>query len=138
MLHLTTAAQTYFNLGISTATRKAYTANIRWFTTFCSQTKQQAVPASKETLLLFATYLAQQGLSYSIIQVYLSAVRYAHIAAGKYSKTIIQTTPLNQPGFKKDLQITSYHPTTYRKTAHYFSNYETPAHSSDQAHWELK
>ena len=93
MLHLTTAAQTYFNLGISNATRKAYTASIRWFTTFCSQTKQQAVPASEETLLLFATYLAQQGLSYSTIQVYLSGVRYAHIAAGEYSKTIIQTTP---------------------------------------------
>ena len=84
---------TYFNLGISNATRKAYTASIRWFTTFCSQTKQPAVPASEETLLLFATYLAQQGLSCSTIQVYLSGVRYAHIAAGEYSKTIIQTTP---------------------------------------------
>ena len=56
MLHLTTAAKTYFNLGISNATRKAYTASIRWLTTFSSQTKQPAVPASK---LLFATYHAQ-------------------------------------------------------------------------------
>ena len=92
-LHLATAAQTHFDLGVSPATKKAYMASIRWYTTFCSQTNQQAVPASEETLLLFATYLAQQGLSYSTIQVYLSGVRYSHIATGEYSKAVIQTTP---------------------------------------------
>jgi len=68
MLHLTAAARTYFNLGISAATKRAYTTSLRKYTTFCSQTKQQAIPASEEMLLLFATHLAQQGLSHSTIQ----------------------------------------------------------------------
>lgn len=109
MLHLTAAARTYFNLGISAATRRAYTASLQKYITFCYQTRQQAVPATEETLLLFATHLAQQGLSHSTIQVYLSAVRYFHIAAGEYSTSTTQTTPrMNQllKGIRKSQAMT--------------------------------
>ena len=77
---LSTAAQVYFNLGISAATRKAYAAGLHKYITFCKEINQQPIPFCEEdTLLLFATHLAQQKLSYSTIQVYLSAVRYSHI-----------------------------------------------------------
>jgi len=42
-----------------------------------------AVPVSEDTLLFFATYLAQQHLSNATIQVYLSVVKYNQIIAGK-------------------------------------------------------
>jgi len=51
--------------------------------TFCAEIYQQPVPVSKDTLLFFVTYLAQQNLSYATIQVYLLAVKYIQIIVGK-------------------------------------------------------
>ena len=77
---LSAAAQAYFNLGISAATRKAYAVGLRKYITFCKEINQQPIPFCEEdTLLLFAIHLAQQKLSYATIQMYLSAVRYSHI-----------------------------------------------------------
>ena len=87
------SAQQYFNQGISAATRKAYTTGLKKYSTFCSQTKLQPVPATEDTLILFVTHLAQQNLSYGTIQVYLSAVRYYHIANQEYSISTTSTTP---------------------------------------------
>ena len=47
------------------------TTSLQKYTTFCSQTKQQALPVSEETWLLFATHFVQQGFSHSTMQVYL-------------------------------------------------------------------
>ena len=77
--HLRASAQQYFNQGISAATRNAYTTGLKKYSTFCSQTKLQPVPATEDTLVLFITHVAQQNLSYGTIQVYLLAVRYNHI-----------------------------------------------------------
>ena len=93
MKHLRATAQQYFNLGISAATRKAYTTGLQKYSTFCSQTKLHPVPATEDTLLLFITHLAQQKLSYSTIQVYLSAVRYYHMANQEYSISATSMTP---------------------------------------------
>jgi len=68
------AAKTYFGLGISASTKKAYLAGHRQYTTFCSVL---LTPLSEDTLMLFATHLVQQDLSSATIQVYLSAVRYS-------------------------------------------------------------
>ena len=64
---LSAAAQAYFNLGISAATRKAYTAGLRKYITFCMKINQPPIPAYENTLLLFVTHLAQQKLSYATI-----------------------------------------------------------------------
>jgi len=48
---------TYFHLGISPSTRKAYKAGWKSYTAFCTQAKRQAIPASEHTLLLFVTHL---------------------------------------------------------------------------------
>ena len=91
--YLRATAQQYFNLGISAATRKPYTNGLQKYSTFCSQTKLQPVPATENTLLLFITHLTQQKLSYATIQVYLSAVRYYHIANQEYSISTTSMTP---------------------------------------------
>ena len=76
---LSAAVQAHFNLGISTATRKSYTTGLCKYNTFCREINQPPIPVCEDTLLLFVTNLAQQDLSYVMIQVYLSAVRYSHI-----------------------------------------------------------
>ena len=90
---MSATAQVYFNLGISTATRKAYTAGLCKYNTFCREINQSLIPVREDTLLLFVTYLAQQNLSYAMIQVYLSAVRYCHITASE--STTLRTPRLN-------------------------------------------
>ena len=86
-------AEAYFHQGVSPATKKAYRTGLRKFNSFCTQARRKAIPASENTLLLFSTYLASQNLSSSTIQVYLSAVRNAHVAKGQYNQFKSQLTP---------------------------------------------
>jgi len=67
-------------LGISKSTRNAYRTGLH---NFCAEINQWPVPVTEDSLLFFATYLAQQHLSYAIIQVYLSAVKHNQTTAGK-------------------------------------------------------
>ena len=92
-LIMSAAAQAYFNLGISTATRKAYTAGLWKYNTFCRKINQLPIPVCEDTLLLFVTNLAQQDLPYATIQVYLSAVRYIHTTTSE--STTLKTPRLN-------------------------------------------
>ena len=71
---LSAAARAYFNLGISSATKKAYTAGLQKYNTFCKEFHLQPIPAQEDTLQLFVTHLTQQRLSYETIKVYLAAV----------------------------------------------------------------
>ena len=61
-LHLTVAASKYFNIGIKAATRRA-TKSLWDYTTSCSQTKQQANPASKTLLPCPHTLLNKDSLT---------------------------------------------------------------------------
>ena len=83
----------YFNLGISTSIRKAYTVGLRKYNTFCRGINHPPIPVCEDTMLLFVTNLAQQDLSYATIQVYLSVVRYCHITTSE--STILRTPRLN-------------------------------------------
>lgn len=60
---------------------------------FCNLASRSCLPTSEDTLLLFVSYLAQQGLSHTSIKVYLSAVRLLHISAGLHDQFTQQTTP---------------------------------------------
>ena len=70
----------------------AYTAGLKYIA-FCSEINRQHMPVCKDTLMLFVTYLAQQNLSYTTIQVYLSAVRYSGITTAR--STTLRTPRLN-------------------------------------------
>ena len=103
--HLNAAAQTYYNLP---AMAMAYTAGMRKYISFCSETSLQLTPASEDTLMLFTTYLAEQNLSYPTIRVYLSAVRYN-------CTTTRESLPLKTPRLNYILKgICKSHAMTYQ------------------------
>ena len=69
------------------------------------------IPASEATLILFASYLATQNISYTTIKVYLSAVRHMHVSMGLHNFFNAQLTPrlqLTLKGIQKSQ--TSTHP----------------------------
>ena len=96
LCQLIAAAQFYFDQGISAATKKAYKTGWNKYLVFCDQCKQQAIPASEDTLVLFVTHLANQQLSHATIQVYISVVHYLHIVNKEYHTFTACVTP--RPG----------------------------------------
>ena len=100
-------AEAYFYQGVSPTTRKAYRTGLPKFNSFCTQARRKAIPTSENTLLLFITYLASQNLSSSTIQVYLSAIRNAHVAKGQYNQFKSQLT-LRLYQVIKGIQKTQY------------------------------
>ena len=58
----------------------------RRYLSFCSHASRVALPSSEETLLLFTSYLAKEGLAHTMIKVYLSAVCNLHVEAGLHQK----------------------------------------------------
>lgn len=75
------------------------------YMSFCKAISCTAIPASEGTLLTFVSHLAQEGLAYSSIKVYLSAVRNLHAASGLHVTFEAQLTPrLEQvlSGIKKE------------------------------------
>ena len=52
-----------------------------------------ALPISEETLMLFASYLAQQGLAHTTIKVYLFTVCNLHVSFGLHQEFTQQLTP---------------------------------------------
>ena len=51
------------------------------------------LPTSEETLMLFASYLAQQGLAHTTIKVYLFTIRNLHMSSGLHQGFTQQLTP---------------------------------------------
>ena len=54
----------------------------RHYLLFCQQVALSACPASEHQLMVFATYLAVQGLTWQTIKVYLAAVHHLHLTLG--------------------------------------------------------
>jgi len=81
-------------------------AGLRQYTTFCNYASVPFTPLSEDTLMLFATYLAQQDLSYATIQVYLSAVMYGCTTAGDPIPAITPRLRYILKGIRKSCAIT--------------------------------
>lgn len=67
--------------------------------------KRTPVPTTEDNLLIFVSYLAQEGLTHQTIKVYLSAVRNLHVTAGLHNEFAQQLTPRLEmvlKGIKKD------------------------------------
>jgi hypothetical protein len=64
-------------------TQKTYSFAQTRFINFCELFNQPIMPVSEDTLLMYISYLFEQGLSGSSIRVYLSAVRSLHIFSGR-------------------------------------------------------
>ena len=92
LCQLISAAQLYFDQGISAATKLAYKTGWKKYLV-CDQCKQQAIPAFEDTLVLFVTRLVNQKLSHATIQVYIPAVCYLHIINKEYHTFTACVTP---------------------------------------------
>jgi len=91
--HLQTQAEHYLTLGLSPSTRKTYLAGWRKFSTFCAETQLTPIPATKETLLLFAPPMAASRISHGSIKVCLSVIRHMHVLSGLHNDFSHQFTP---------------------------------------------
>ena len=111
--YLQTALQGYYQKGLAKSTQKSYQAGQKRYLTFCNELERSAVPTTEETMLLFVTHLAQQGLTHATIKVYLSAVRNLHVKAGLHIEFAAQLTPRLEMvlrGIKKDKSLTAPRP----------------------------
>ena len=81
MPELQDAMKNYYSLGLSQATQQCYRAGLKQYTAFCLQAHLPAIPASKHSLLLFATHLALKKVT---IKVYMAAVRSVHVNTGNH------------------------------------------------------
>jgi len=77
------AVQFYFTKGLAQSTLRTYRSGKDRYLKFCSQAVLNPLPVSEQVLCSFVSHLAQQGLKYRTIKVYLSAVRHLQIA-GNY------------------------------------------------------
>ena len=75
------------NAALRDNTKRTYTSAQNRFLNFCKHYKLLPLPVSEDTLLLYVSFLFEEGLSGSSIKVYLSAVRSLHIFAGKQYPT---------------------------------------------------
>jgi hypothetical protein len=75
------------NAALRDNTKRTYTSAQNRFINFCKHYKLLPLPVSEDTLLLYVSFLFEEGLSGSSIKVYLSAVRSLHIFAGKQYPT---------------------------------------------------
>ena len=73
--------QRYFELGLSSATRRTYQAGISRFNQFCSAYNvTNPLPVSQTTLCSFVSYLANRGLAHATIKTYLAALRHLQVS----------------------------------------------------------
>jgi len=87
------AVQYYYEQGLAPSTKKSYLAGQKCYLFFCSAICRQPIPTSEDILLTFISHLAQEGLAYTTIKVYLSAVRSLHVATSHHETFSSQLTP---------------------------------------------
>ena len=75
-------AAEFLRNGLAANTRSTYIAGQHRYQNFCRAIKATSLPTSEQTLLLFATHLAESNISYSTIKVYMSAIRHMHVTEG--------------------------------------------------------
>ena len=74
--------QEFLAAGLADSTAKAYAVGQRRYLQFCQQVALSPLPASEHQLMLFASFLAVQGLRWQTIKSYLAAVRNLHLTTG--------------------------------------------------------
>ena len=131
---LSAAALTYLNLGVSESTRKAYQSGFQKYITFCRETNHRPALVCEDTLLFFATYLAQERLSYPTIQVYLSAVR----QSSHSWQTITHSNSMIRLCTERHTLLKGHYLSIQGKITNYLSNYDTSSHCIFKAPWKLQ
>ena len=77
--------QYYYANSLVINIQSTYSAGQLRFHSFCHSIKATCMPTSEPTLILFATYLASERITYATIKVYMAAIRNTHVSAGLHS-----------------------------------------------------
>ena len=85
--------QHYYSQGLAPSTHKCYRTGQLHYITFCNQSKRTPNPIKEMTLLLFIAYLAEGGLAYTFIKLYLSAICSMHVTCGHHLVISQHLTP---------------------------------------------
>jgi len=93
------AAEVLHN-GLAVNTRSTYIAGQHRYQNFCRAINATSIPTSEQTLLLFATHLADSNITYSTIKVYMSTIRHMHVTEGCHEEFYSQLTPRVQLALK--------------------------------------
>ena len=72
-----------FAKGLANSTQRTYSAGQKRYLTFCEAGNFTPVPATERLLCRFVTFLTKEGLKLRTIKVYLSVVRFLHIAEAR-------------------------------------------------------
>ena len=73
----------FFRKGLAESTQRTYGSGQKKYLEFCRAGGVQAVPATEATLCSFVSHVAESGIKHRTIKVYLSAIRFLHIAEGE-------------------------------------------------------
>ena len=71
-----------FSKGLAESTQRTYSCGQKKYLSFCRAGSFRAVPATEAVLCRFVASMAKAGLKHRTVKVYLSAVRFFHIAEG--------------------------------------------------------
>ena len=72
---LQATTQHYYSQGLAPLTHKCYRVGQLHYITFCNHSKRTPIQTTQMTLLLFIAHIDKEGLVYTSIKVYLSAIR---------------------------------------------------------------
>ena len=75
-------ARQFFTKGLAESTQRTYSCGQKKYLSFCRAGSFRAVPATETVLCRFVASMAKAGLKHRTMKVYLSAVRFLHIAEG--------------------------------------------------------
>lgn len=80
--HLEASVAKYIGEGLAESTKKTYNSSQKRYRGFCERAGYPAVPATRGMLCEFASHLADEGLKYATIKVYMAGVRNLHVSKG--------------------------------------------------------
>ena len=72
----------YFSKGIAVSTQRTYKSGKNRYIDFCEKASVTPLPVREKHLCSFVAHLANEGLKFRTIKVYLSAIRHLQIEAG--------------------------------------------------------
>ena len=72
----------YFSKGIAASTQRTYKSGKNRYLDFCEKASVTPLPVREKHLCSFVAHLANEGLKFRTIKVYLSAIRHLQIEAG--------------------------------------------------------
>ncbi len=100
---LTDRARDYIQASRAHNTMRAYKAALIDFRVFCDARAAEPLPASVQTVVDYLTFLADGGQGVSTIQVKLSAIAFAHRAAGLQDPTQAEHVRVLMQGIRRRL-----------------------------------